>query len=88
MDDPLTTNATPAWGHVGQVSSCQTNLEVGDPLSGTLLPSVTMNNFTYHSQELAFFSWFFRQVPSIPTTAHSLGTQGPSAIDISRFQHG
>jgi hypothetical protein len=65
MDDPLTNNATPAWGHVGQVSTCPANLEVGDPLSGTLFPSVTMNNFTYHPQELAFFSWFFRQTPSI-----------------------
>jgi hypothetical protein len=56
MDDPLTTNATPAWGKVGQVVGCQGNLEVGDPLSGTLYPS-----YTYHLQELAFFSWFFRQ---------------------------
>jgi len=65
MDDPLTTNPTPAWGNTGQVSGCQNNLEVGDPLSGTLFPSVTMNNFTYNPQELAFFSWFYRQAPSI-----------------------
>ena len=65
MDDPLTNNATPAWGNVGQVSGCFSFLEVGDPLSGTLFPSVTMSNgFTYHPQELAFFSWFFRESPS------------------------
>ena len=71
MDDPDTNNPTPAWGHVGQTSGCQNNLEVGDPLSpGYDTPtnpfSVTMpNNHTYTLQELAFFSWFYRQSPSI-----------------------
>jgi hypothetical protein len=65
MDDPLGTNPTPAWGHTGQVSGCQGNLENGDPLSGTLFPAVKMpNNITYQLQELAFFSWFF-STPSI-----------------------
>jgi len=64
MDDPYTTNGTRAWGHVGQVKSCQSDLEVGDPLSGTTFAD-TVGSFTYHPQELAFFSWFFRQVPSI-----------------------
>jgi hypothetical protein len=60
MDDPLGDNPTPAWGHVGQVGGCQNNLEVGDPLTGTQIPPVTMpNGFTYHLQELAFFSWFY-----------------------------
>jgi hypothetical protein len=54
MDDPLGTNPTPAWGHVGQVGGCQSNLEIGDPLSGIDIPTVTMpNGFTYHLQELA-----------------------------------
>ncbi|HVA77206.1 MAG TPA: hypothetical protein VNF27_04890 [Candidatus Binataceae bacterium] len=66
MDDPLGTNPTPAWGNIGQVTGCQNNLEVGDPLSGTLFPGVAMpNGYTYHPQELAFFSWFYRQSPSI-----------------------
>ena len=65
MDDPLGNNPTPAWGHIGQVSGCQGNLEVGDPLSGTLFPAIKMSNgFTYHPQELAFFSWFYG-APSI-----------------------
>jgi hypothetical protein len=66
MDDPIGANAAPAWGHTGQVSGCQNDVEVGDPLSGTLFPSVAMpNGSTYHPQELAFFSWFYRQSPSI-----------------------
>ena len=66
MDDPTGTNPTPAWGHTGQVSGCQSNLEVGDPLSDNEFPPVLApNGFAYHPQELAFFSWFFRQSPSI-----------------------
>jgi hypothetical protein len=67
MDDPLGTNPTPNWGGSGQVSSCQNNLEVGDPLSGTDLPLVN----GYHLQELAFFSWYYNS----QSTA-SLGTGG------------
>lgn len=59
QDDPLGNNPTPAWGNVGQVTGCQNNLEVGDPLSGTNYPDVTLSGHTYHLQELAFFSWFF-----------------------------
>ena len=60
INDPLGNNATPAWGGLGQVSGCQANLEVGDPLSGTNFPDTVMpNGYTYHLQELAFYSWFF-----------------------------
>ena len=65
MDDPLGNNLTPVWGHIGQVTGCQNNLENGDPLSGTSFPSVVLNGVTYAPPELAFFSWFFRQSPSI-----------------------
>lgn len=64
MDDPLTNNPTPAWGPIGQVSSCQSNLENGDPLSGTQFPAINMNGFNYHPQEIVFQSWFFRKNPS------------------------
>lgn len=65
MDDPLGSNPVPAWGHIGQQGGCQTNLEVGDPLSGTNAITKTMpNGFTYHLQELAFYSWFYA-APSI-----------------------
>ena len=57
-NDPYVNNATPAWGHIGQVPGCQGNLEVGDPLSGTTFP-VVIGGKTYHAQELAFFGWFF-----------------------------
>jgi hypothetical protein len=60
LNDPYVNNATPAWGNIGQVSGCQGNFEVGDPLTGTQIDPVTMpNGFTYHLQELAFFSWYY-----------------------------
>ena len=60
LDDPLVTNPTPAWGGIGQVSGCQTNWEVGDPLTGTDFPAIAMaNGVTYTAQELAFFSWYY-----------------------------
>jgi hypothetical protein len=64
MDDPYGTNPTPVWSS-GQSAACssggQNNLEVGDPLSGISNDwSVRgVNGFTYHLQELAFFSWFY-----------------------------
>lgn len=65
LDDPTGRNLVPSWGHVGQVGGCQNNLEVGDPLTGTNAVTKKMSNgFTYHLQELAFFSWFYG-APSI-----------------------
>jgi hypothetical protein len=72
MNDPLAAdgpNATPAWGNIEYMQGCESYLEVGDPLGGIGFPAVTMRNgFTYHLQELAFFSWFFG--------GHSLGVNG------------
>jgi hypothetical protein len=60
LDDPLVTNPTPAWGGIGQVAGCQTNWEVGDPLTGTDFPAILMTNgLTYTPQELAFYSWYY-----------------------------
>jgi hypothetical protein len=64
-DDPFVNNVTPPWGHTGQVEGCQATLEVGDPLTGHVLEIPMPNGLTYHPQELAFFSWFFNQVPSL-----------------------
>jgi hypothetical protein len=66
MNDPFGDNQTPLWGNTGQVAgACQGNLEVGDPLTGTLAPPIVMaNGYTYHLQELAFFSWFFGTPPT------------------------
>lgn len=71
MDDPLANNATPPWGGIGQVGDCQNNWEVGDPLSGTLMPPITMNGKDYQMQELGFFSWYFNK-----STDPSVGAGG------------
>ena len=61
--DPTTVNLTPPWGNIGQQPGCQNNLEVGDPLSGTLFTPLLMpNGVTYHPQELAYNWWFFTSV--------------------------
>ena len=62
MNDPLGTNPTPAWGGIGQVNGCQNNFEVGDPLSGTLMPPITLSGKAFHMQELGFFSWYFNKL--------------------------
>ena len=60
MDDPLGNNPTPNWGGIGQVGGCQNNWEVGDPLTGTNFPAITMpNGVTYNPQETVFWSWFY-----------------------------
>lgn len=64
QDDPFGANPTRPWGNIGQVAGCQSNLEVGDPLSGTNL-TVATSGHTYHPQELAFFSWFYHSSPSL-----------------------
>jgi hypothetical protein len=77
LDDPLVTNPTPAWGGIGQVSGCQDNWEVGDPLTGTDFPPITMaNGVTYDPQELAFYSWYY----NAKTTA-SLGAGGKFSMN-------
>jgi hypothetical protein len=76
LDDPVGNNPSPGnWGHIGQQTGCQSNYENGDPLSGTLQSvagTVGTNGVTYHVQELAFFSWFFKGHDSTP----SLGAGG------------
>jgi hypothetical protein len=68
MDDPLipSQNIVPAWGHVGQVSGCQNNLEVGDPVTGSAFTVTTggLFPFTYHPEDLVFLPWFARISPS------------------------
>ena len=67
MNDPDTGNPTPGWTNPAD-GSCDNNYEVGDAFFGSppLSPPVTMpNGFSYNLQELAFFSWFYDQDPSI-----------------------
>ncbi len=62
-NDPSGQNPA-SWGNIGQEVGCQNTLEVGDPLTGTLAPSIALDGFTYHFQELAFLSWFVGDSPS------------------------
>lgn len=63
-----TVNLTPPWGHIGVYRyGCSRYFEVGDPLVGVTF-DVNQNGFTYHPQDLAFYSWFFR--------TKSIGTGG------------
>ncbi len=64
MDDPLGNNPTKPWGHIGQVTVARSNLEVGDPCSGTRAER-RRTGYAYHPQELAFFSWFYHHKPSL-----------------------
>jgi hypothetical protein len=60
MNDPLVNNPTPPWGYIGSFpKGCSSILEVGDPLNGKGIPVINMNDYPYHVQELAFFSWFY-----------------------------
>jgi hypothetical protein len=70
MNDPLVSNVTPKWGNVGQVSGCDSKLEDGDPLEGTVL-NLYFFGYNYSPQELAFFSWFFNSKSTL-----SLGAGG------------
>jgi hypothetical protein len=66
MDDPLGNNIVPrGWRGVGQATGCQVLLEVGDPLIGTNSNVFMADGTIYTVQDLAFFSWFARQNPSI-----------------------
>jgi hypothetical protein len=57
---------TPPWGKTGQQSGCQSNLEVGDPLTPDqdgdyhTNPITGVGGFVYHYQDLAFHDWFYR----------------------------
>lgn len=62
MNNPLLINNVPPWGVAGQ--PCSPELEVGDPLAQSGF-AVNAAGFVYHLQELAYFSWFAREAPSI-----------------------
>lgn len=62
------------WGNIGLQQGCSSAIEVGDPLVFNVYP-VSTTSFTYHVQELAYFSWFSRDVPSFAVNGNysSLG---------------
>lgn len=68
VNNPFVNNATPPWGNTGQVTGCQSNLEVGDPIKEVIPVG------SYHVQEQAFASWFYN--PSGPSGRYSTGVNG------------
>jgi hypothetical protein len=90
-DDPLTANPVPTWGHVGQdPSTCQQNLETGDPLDpgfpgspSSIADTYTVSSVshTFHFQDEAYHSWFFREAspPSSKNVSTMLGS-GPYSM--------
>lgn len=65
LNDPYTNNTVPSWSVPNEPQyGCTSLLEVGDPLVGTAF-KVKIGTTTYHPQDIAFFSWFARQSPSI-----------------------
>lgn len=65
--DPLTQNVVPAWPQPGSDICFSNIMEVGDAIES--LPDlsfvVKMGDVEYHPQDVALFSWFSRQSPSI-----------------------
>jgi hypothetical protein len=65
--DPLTRNLVPAWPQPGSTACFSNILEVGDAMENfpELTFVVNMSGVQYHPQDVALFSWFARQWPSI-----------------------
>jgi hypothetical protein len=72
LDDPFVNNIVPLWAYPPLNVECADNpyLEVGDPQGNGpeyyLFPTVpiTVNNFTYHLQDLVMVPWFAHEKPS------------------------
>jgi len=61
--NPFLNNTTPKWQFPGQPANstaCQANLEEGDPIEvlANATVSITINNFTYHPQDIPLRQWF------------------------------
>lgn len=65
--DPLTGNVVPAWPEPGSGVCFSNIMEVGDAIESfpDLSFVVRMGDAEYHPQDVALFSWFSRQSPSI-----------------------
>ncbi len=65
LDNPFLSNViSPDWADPNAPQDCDDRIEVGDPLDGYNYP-VPTPGYTYHVQELVYFSWFARDNPSI-----------------------
>jgi hypothetical protein len=78
MNDPLNTNLAPPWNQntVAKLSQCKNYFEVGDPLVGSLMPVIKLDDYQYHVQELAFFSWFYNGKDNHGNIVPSIGAGG------------
>jgi hypothetical protein len=68
INDPFGTNVVRPWSTPKKPGYCFSNLlEVGDPIEdySNANYTVTLNGKTYHVQDVAFFSWFSGDTPSI-----------------------
>ena len=65
--DPLIRNVVPAWPKPGSPECFSSIMEVGDAIENfnNLSFTVRMGELDYHPQDVALFSWFSRQAPSI-----------------------
>jgi hypothetical protein len=64
-NDPFVDNVTPNWqSPIAPQYGCNNFLEVGDPLVGVAF-LVKTDGKVYHPQDIAFYSWFTRQTPSL-----------------------
>jgi hypothetical protein len=90
MDDPLNNNLTPpipGFGCQSTFPAPPNSIEVGDSLGGvndTVGPM--RNGVTYHPQELAFFSWFYDQVPSRAANPRLYSSNGTFQMDAANTQ--
>ncbi len=65
LDDPFYTNDAPSWLNPMSKACNGSELEVGDPVTNYMF---TANGWSL--QDLVFYSWFTRDVPSIGINGH------------------
>jgi hypothetical protein len=66
LNDPFSSNIVPEWQFPHSGTSCQNNLETGDPMSAFPHAGfpVIIDGFTYHPQNETLLQWFQRKTPS------------------------
>jgi len=89
LDDPTGVNPVPAWFSLFNGAGCQTNLEVGDPLTGAVFP-VQMPGFerlgfpVRHLRNAGDRSRLLRDVRLSARKTTAGGSAGLSAVDVAR----
>jgi hypothetical protein len=65
VNNPYSSNQSPAWGWVGDSLGCWGYYAPSWPLSIAFNYSLPLNDYSYTTTELSFFSWFYDQSPSL-----------------------